>query len=111
MDFAIQRHGERVEDAIEHWHELADGNCAIDYGFHQIIGGVDEQALAAALKERRLGGAALDVFDTEPPAANRFPHLPNLILTPHVAGVTAEANQRVSQMIAERISECLSAAR
>src|SRR3954470_6375909 len=39
IDFAIQRTGERVQDGLAAWHEKAAGNCAIDYGFHQIIGG------------------------------------------------------------------------
>lgn len=47
VDFAIQRYGERVQDGLASWHEKASGNCAIDYGFHQIIGGVDSDALAA----------------------------------------------------------------
>ncbi|MDJ1114654.1 dihydropyrimidinase [Microbacterium dauci] len=47
VDFAVQRQGERVEDGLAHWHELAAGECAVDYGFHQIIGGVDEHSLAA----------------------------------------------------------------
>lgn len=47
IDFAVQRYGERVQDGLAHWHELAAGNCAIDYGFHQIIGGVDDDSLAA----------------------------------------------------------------
>ncbi|MCK0112603.1 dihydropyrimidinase [Ornithinimicrobium sp. F0845] len=47
IDFAIQRYGERVEDGLAAWHDKAGGNCAIDYGFHQIIGGVDEFSLKA----------------------------------------------------------------
>jgi len=47
IDFAVQRYGERVEDGLAAWHAKADGNCAIDYGFHQIIGGVDEFSLKA----------------------------------------------------------------
>ena len=47
VDFAVQRYGERVQDGLAAWHEKAAGNCAIDYGFHQIIGGVDADALAA----------------------------------------------------------------
>src|SRR5690606_11752708 len=50
IDFAIQRHGERVEDGLEHWHNLAAGNCAIDYSFHQIIGGVDDNSIKAMEK-------------------------------------------------------------
>jgi dihydropyrimidinase len=47
IDFAVQRYGERVEDGLAAWHRKAAGNCAIDYGFHQIIGGVDEFSLKA----------------------------------------------------------------
>jgi len=47
VDFAVQRTGEDVHDGLAAWHENADGNCAIDYGFHQIIGGVDDAALKA----------------------------------------------------------------
>lgn len=69
---------------------------------------VDEVALARALKEGRLGGAAIDVFGAEPlPASPHFEGCPNLILTPHVAGVTAEANERVSFLIANKVLEAL----
>ena len=47
VDFVVQRQGERVQDALAEWHERAGGNCAVDYGFHQIIGGVDDDSLAA----------------------------------------------------------------
>jgi (S)-sulfolactate dehydrogenase len=69
---------------------------------------VDEVALAAALKSGRLGGAAIDVFGTEPlPASPHFDGCPNLILTPHIAGVTAESNERVSDLIADKLLEAL----
>ena len=69
---------------------------------------VDEAALAAALKSGHLGGAAIDVFGTEPlPASPHFVDCPNLLLTPHVAGVTAEANERVSFLIAPKVAEAL----
>jgi (S)-sulfolactate dehydrogenase len=49
------------------------------------------------------------VFDVEPlPVAPHFQDCPNLILTPHVAGVTAEANERVSFLIAQKVLEALS---
>ncbi|WP_353807931.1 dihydropyrimidinase [Agromyces sp. SYSU T00194] len=47
VDFAVQRYGERVQDGLDAWHAKAAGECAIDYGFHQIIGGVDADAIAA----------------------------------------------------------------
>ncbi len=47
VDFAVQRTGENVQDGLADWHAKAEGNCAIDYGFHQIIGGVDEDSLKA----------------------------------------------------------------
>jgi dihydropyrimidinase len=47
VDMALQRYGENVHEGLATWHRMADGNCAIDYGFHQIIGGVDEQSLKA----------------------------------------------------------------
>ena len=69
-------------------------------------GVVDETALAEALRAGRLGGAALDVFETEPLTAEagaKFAGLPSLILTPHIAGVTEESNVRVSSLIADRV--------
>jgi (S)-sulfolactate dehydrogenase len=69
---------------------------------------VDEVALAAALRSGALGGAAIDVFDREPvPAADHFKDCPNLLLTPHIAGVSAESNERVSFLIAEKVLEAL----
>ena len=47
VDFVVQRTGERVQDGLAAWHAKADGNCAIDYGFHQILGGVDDDSLKA----------------------------------------------------------------
>jgi (S)-sulfolactate dehydrogenase len=71
---------------------------------------VDEAAVADALRSGQLGGAALDVFDDEPlPARAHFAGCPNLVLTPHIAGVTAEANERVSHLIADRVLERLDA--
>ena len=71
-------------------------------------GVIDEAALAAMLREGRLGGAALDVFDKEPLAAGSpLTGAPRLLLTPHIAGVTLESNERVSALIAERVAACL----
>lgn len=69
---------------------------------------VDEVALAAALKSGHLGGAAIDVFAQEPlPMSSHFENCPNLILTPHIAGVSSESNERVSFMIADRVLAAL----
>ena len=69
---------------------------------------IDEVALAAALRAGRLGGAAIDVFGTEPlPASPHFDGCPNLLLTPHIAGVSAESNERVSFLIAGKVLEAL----
>lgn len=60
---------------------------------------VDEAALVAALRERRIGGAALDVFDQEPlPAGHAFYGLDNVLLSPHAADHTPDWKQRAMQM-------------
>ena len=73
-------------------------------------GVVDEQALIAALRDGRLGGAALDVFESEPlgdETGAAFAGLSNVLLTPHIAGITEEANQRVSRVTAENVVQHL----
>lgn len=69
---------------------------------------VDEAALADALRTGHLRGAALDVFEQEPlPAGSPLAGAPNLILTPHIAGLTQEANTRVSDMVAAGVTMAL----
>ncbi|MBA2933327.1 2-hydroxyacid dehydrogenase [Sphingomonas sp. CGMCC 1.13654] len=60
---------------------------------------VDEDALIVALKDGRLGGAALDVYETEPTPAERWADVPNTTLTPHTAGATQEAVQQMAAML------------
>ena len=47
IDFAVQKFGERLQDCLATWHEMAAGQCAIDYGFHQIVGDVNDASLSA----------------------------------------------------------------
>jgi len=56
------------------------------------------------LKNGHLGGAMIDVFESEPVKDSKsFSDIPNLILTPHIAGLTSESNVRVSQTITDQI--------
>ena len=67
---------------------------------------VNLAAVLAALRAGHLGGAAIDVFDAEPlQASEALRDCPNLLLTPHVSGLSLQANERVSFMIAEKILE------
>jgi D-3-phosphoglycerate dehydrogenase / 2-oxoglutarate reductase len=71
-------------------------------------GVIDEDALADALRECRIAGGALDVFEDEPLAADSpLLGFDNLILTPHIAGVTHEWNEQRSRAFAERIAQTL----
>ncbi len=73
---------------------------------------VDEAALIAALRAGRLAGAALDVFEAEPldaESGGRFAKAPNLLLTPHIAGLTEESNARVARLVADKVRAVLEA--
>jgi D-3-phosphoglycerate dehydrogenase len=71
-------------------------------------GVVDEAALAAALMEGTIAGAAVDVYSSEPPADdNPLLSAPNIILTPHLGASTAEAQTRVAVEAAEQVREVL----
>jgi len=72
-------------------------------------GVVDHVAVIKSLRSGHLGGAALDVFEQEPPHdITMYRNVPNLVLTPHVGGVTAESNQRVSAVVASAVLSELS---
>lgn len=65
---------------------------------------VDEHALIRALREGWIGGAGLDVAETEPmPANNPLYSMPNVILTPHVAGVSVHYERRLAELFAENL--------
>jgi len=64
---------------------------------------VDEEALIAALKNGRLGMAALDVFQTEPTSAQKWADVPNTVLTPHTAGATTGAVPKMMALTLENL--------
>lgn len=68
---------------------------------------VDEAALAEALQSGQVGGAALDVFEKEPPKASPLLALPNVLCTPHIAGSTREAQEAVGVQIVMQVREYL----
>ncbi len=69
---------------------------------------IDQDALADALEARRIAGAGVDVFDPEPPtAALRLLRAPNVVLSPHVGGVTRETLVRIGMAAASNVSEYL----
>ena len=64
---------------------------------------INEADLMAALKAKTIAGAALDVRVQEPPAKGEMEEIPNLILTPHVAGITKESQLRINQILTSNI--------
>ncbi len=71
-------------------------------------GGIlDEAAVADALRAGRIGGAAIDVFEKEPPTGSPLLDAPNTLLTPHLGASTAEAQVAVAEEVAEQILDVL----
>ena len=64
---------------------------------------INEADLMAALKAKTIAGAALDVRAQEPPVKGEMETIPNLILTPHVAGITKESQLRINQILTSNI--------
>ncbi|RBI85534.1 phosphoglycerate dehydrogenase [Rhodosalinus halophilus] len=68
---------------------------------------VDEAALADLLKSGHIGGAGIDVFETEPATENPLFNLPNVVCTPHLGAATTEAQENVALQVAEQMSDYL----
>jgi lactate dehydrogenase-like 2-hydroxyacid dehydrogenase len=68
---------------------------------------IDEKALVAALRAKRLGGAGLDVYEHEPKLAPGLAKLPNVVLTPHTASATVETRDRMARDAAQAIVDVL----
>lgn len=68
---------------------------------------IDEAALEDALKSNKIAGAALDVRESEPPKDSRFIGLANVILTPHIAGITTESQAKINEVLVSEVKAAL----
>lgn len=68
---------------------------------------IDETSLLSALADKKIAGAALDVFEVEPPTNTELIKLPNIICSPHIAAQTKEAQELASTVIAEKVIQTL----
>ena len=64
---------------------------------------VDEKALVRALEEKRIAGAALDVYENEPAVEPGLINLPNVVLTPHLGSAALETRERIAAIVVENI--------
>jgi D-3-phosphoglycerate dehydrogenase len=64
---------------------------------------VDETALYDLLKDQKIAGAGLDVFEVEPPVDKKFLEMPNVLCTPHIGAQTKEAQELAARVIAEKL--------
>jgi len=68
---------------------------------------IDEVALEEALSSQAIAGAALDVREIEPPKDSRFRDLSNVILTPHIAGITQESQAKINEVLVDEVRSAL----
>lgn len=68
---------------------------------------IDEVALEHALTAHTISGAALDVRESEPPKDSRYRDLPNVILTPHIAGITQESQAKINEVLVNEVRSAL----
>lgn len=71
---------------------------------------IDEQALVAALQDKKIKGAGLDVYENEPALAPGLTALENIVLTPHIASGSEETRNRMSELVAENVTALFSGA-
>jgi D-3-phosphoglycerate dehydrogenase len=92
----------------DEFRQMKDGACLINLSRGFVV---DHAALAKHLKRGKLAGAAVDVFPQEPESGGKFASplqgLGNVILTPHIAGSTEEAQQNIGQFVSARMLEYL----
>jgi D-3-phosphoglycerate dehydrogenase/(S)-sulfolactate dehydrogenase len=79
---------------------MKSNSIIINVGRGEVI---DESALAKALATDKIAGAGLDVREKEPSDSSLFKDLDNIVLTPHVAGITKESQSRINQILADEI--------
>jgi D-3-phosphoglycerate dehydrogenase/(S)-sulfolactate dehydrogenase len=72
---------------------------------------IDEEALEDALTRKVVAGAALDVRATEPPKDSRFVSLSNVILTPHIAGITIESQTKINEVLVSEVERAMTGQR